>query len=264
MNIYLCGRHVPSPIMLYGHSTLDADDTSTKVSSITFNYTDYDGRSASETVTIAKGASGSFAPVSQSMEFMYEYAPAAKGSPSTIAVNFTGSYFSSDSVGVTGHFSDLFTVDNDGKVKHTYNVFPGQVYISNSTTVWMPFDLSDADYAPLGVAPMWAIGEDGLPAMLDMSDSFSDILGDNWDDWDRNDWGYPKNYGVWKMDANNDGYPWLWGFDEIPPVNADIVYIKQNDSTLKNYYVHIKNTNGDFVEAQVYIKTASGLVRVGR
>jgi len=37
--------------------------------------------------------------------------------------------------------------------------------------------------------------------------------------------GYPKNFSVWKLDSQNDGYPWITGFLAMKGDKGDMVRI---------------------------------------
>ena len=51
-----------------------------------------------------------------------------------------------------------------------------------------------------------------------------------------------KLLDVWKLDTNNDGYPWTWGWDKTTPATGEI-YVK---------------TSSGWELATLYVKTASG------
>lgn len=46
---------------------------------------------------------------------------------------------------------------------------------------------------------------------------YIDTQPENWLGYPKDANGYPYNVGVWKLDANNDGYPWVNGYIKIIP-----------------------------------------------
>jgi len=66
-------------------------------------------------------------------------------------------------------------------------------------------------------------------------------------DWERDTNDYPLNPSIWRIDTNNLGYPWIWGYEAIGPFDGGIVYVK---------------TASGAVPHRLYVKTASGAVAV--
>lgn len=62
-------------------------------------------------------------------------------------------------------------------------------------------------------------------------------------DWERNQNDYPLNKTVWKLDSNNLGYPWIWGYIEVVPFAGGIVYVKTaNGAVAHGLYVKGQGT----------------------
>lgn len=264
MNVQIYGRNAPMLPTIYGHSTLDEGDTSTRQSRVTFSWHDFDNSTGSEVKEIEKGYEGS---VILTHPFTYDYRNIVSAS-TVITINYAATYFTVETGEVQGTASDAFdivnTSDTVGDVRiqelvPKVQIFPGQIIINDKTTAWEAYYKGSQSGQAFTPPPVWKWGADGLPVMYDMSNNFATELSYVWDDWARDEWDYPLNYSVWKVDANNDGYPWIWGFEKIPKVDADSVYIKQSDLSLKTYYVHIKSET-KIVPAKLYIKTETKLV----
>lgn len=71
--------------------------------------------------------------------------------------------------------------------------------------------------------------------------------------------GYPQNWGVWKIDDQNDGYPWIVGY--LPShVVGGAIYKKVN-GTLIPVQIY-KKVNGTLIPVQIYKKVNSNLIPI--
>ena len=89
--------------------------------------------------------------------------------------------------------------------------------------------------------PIWTV--DGN------NDGSARIVGYVVDDFEftKDDFGYPTNWGVWKKDSSNDGYPWPTGYE---------------DAIIRGLPVKIKNANGVWAPVLTKIFTEDSLNNV--
>ncbi|GEM_PF-3709629 len=69
--------------------------------------------------------------------------------------------------------------------------------------------------------------------------------------------GFDNPYGildVWKIDSNNEGYPWTFGWDAPSPISSGW-YIKLSDGTFAPLTWYIKLSDGTFAPLLMTIKT---------
>lgn len=74
--------------------------------------------------------------------------------------------------------------------------------------------------------------------------------------------GFDNPYGildVWKLDSNNEGYPWTFGWDAPSPISSGW-YIKLSDGTFAPLTWYIKLSDGTFAPLTWYIKRSGGVV----
>ena len=67
---------------------------------------------------------------------------------------------------------------------------------------------------------IWFIGDSGYPE-LSCIDTFS---GKEY----FNGFIEPYPWGIWKIDSNNNGFPWIWGYGDIPINNSNLYIMTEN------------------------------------
>lgn len=77
-------------------------------------------------------------------------------------------------------------------------------------------------------------------------------------DFNHRDAGYAVDF--WKLDSNNDGYPWTWGW--TAPAGGGNWYIKLSDGTLAPITWYIKLSDGTLAPLSWYIKTQDSIVPI--
>lgn len=102
----------------------------------------------------------------------------------------------------------------------------------------------------ISVTKTWGISSknDGYPLQADNSIDASVFMG----------YGPPKPLDSWKIDSNNNGYPWTWGFTEI--IGGSSIFFKTADGLvpLTAYY---KNANGLIPLTFIKIKQSGNMSR---
>lgn len=83
-----------------------------------------------------------------------------------------------------------------------------------------------------------------------------------WEDWERDEDGYPINPSVWKIDGNNSGFAWIFGFEPYTPPEGGMVIVNTPDG-FKTASVHINTPDGLMpVSMALFVNTPDGLMPV--
>lgn len=99
------------------------------------------------------------------------------------------------------------------------------------------------------VTSVWVIGSSGYAELY--ANPYTP-----WEDWERDEDGYPSNISVWKVDGNNLGYPWIYGFSPYMPPQGGVLIKVENELIPYDVYMVYE---GNLVKCSVFIKTEEGL-----
>ena len=110
----------------------------------------------------------------------------------------------------------------------TQHIVTGQI-TNNTACAEM---LINVDYSPI-----WLFDgqNENYPHPIDTTaDAFTEFAKD--------DFGYPTNWGVWKLDDQNDGYPWMTGYEDFIVKGLPVKIMSQDKTHWVNVWLGVFTT----------------------